>query len=93
MKLLHVGFHNIVAVEKIVAILYPETAAARRIRDDGKEKNTLIDCTMGRKVRSLIITDSPYCFLSAMRPEALLARLSDKNKDQDSQIDDDEDDD
>lgn len=78
MKFLHVGFHNVLAAEKIVAILYPETSSAKRIREKAREMNLLVDCTMGRKIRSIVLTDSDYSFLSAMRPEALLARLQEK---------------
>ncbi|AFM12893.1 DUF370 domain-containing protein [Turneriella parva] len=75
MKLLHVGFSNSVAIDKIVAIITPETAVAKRLRDQGRENNNLIDCTMGRKLRSMVLTDSEFIFLSAMRPEALTQRL------------------
>lgn len=75
MKLLHVGFSNSVAIDKIVAIISPETAVAKRLRDMGRENNNLIDCTMGRKLRSMVLTDSDFIFLSAMRPEALMQRM------------------
>jgi hypothetical protein len=75
MKLLHIGFSNSVAVDKIVAIISPETAVAKRLRDMGRENNNLIDCTMGRKLRSMVLTDSEFIFLSAMRPEALMQRM------------------
>lgn len=75
MKLLHVGFSNSIAIDKIVAIISPETAVAKRLRDLGRENNNLIDCTMGRKLRSMVLTDSDFIFLSAMRPEALTQRL------------------
>jgi regulator of extracellular matrix RemA (YlzA/DUF370 family) len=75
MKLLHVGFSNSVSIDKIVAIISPETAVAKRLRDMGRENNNLIDCTMGRKLRSMVLTDSDFIFLSAMRPEALMQRM------------------
>lgn len=75
MKLLHVGFSNSVSIDKIVAIISPETAMAKRLRDLGRENNNLIDCTMGRKMRSMVLTDSDYVFMSAMRPEALMQRM------------------
>ncbi|RME88192.1 MAG: DUF370 domain-containing protein [Candidatus Hydrogenedentota bacterium] len=84
MKLLHIGFSNVVSFDKVVAIIAPETAVAKRIREAAREKNTLVDCTMGRKLRSMILTDSDYTFLSSLRPEALLQRLhqdaEDENK-------------
>lgn len=75
MKLLHIGFSNVISLDKIVAIITPESAVARRIREAAREKNTLIDCTMGRKLRSMILTDSEYTFLSSLRSEALLQRV------------------
>ncbi|MCS6983720.1 MAG: DUF370 domain-containing protein [Leptospiraceae bacterium] len=75
MKFLHIGFSNSIAYDKVVAIISPETASAKRLRELSRQENHLIDCTMGRKVRSMILTSSPYIFLSAMRPEALLQRL------------------
>lgn len=75
MKLLHVGFSNSVSIDKVVAIISPETAVAKRLRDMGRENNNLIDCTMGRKLRSMVLTDSDFIFMSAMRPEALTQRM------------------
>jgi extracellular matrix regulatory protein A len=75
MKLLHVGFSNSIAIDKIVAIISPETAVAKRLRDQSRESNNLIDCTMGRKLRSMVLTDSDFVFMSAMRPEALTQRM------------------
>jgi len=75
MKLLHIGFSNVVSMDKVVAIISPDTVVAKRIRDEAKNKGALIDCTMGRKTRSMVLTDSPYTFLSAIRSEALLQRL------------------
>ena len=79
MKLLHVGFSNSVSIDKIVAIISPESAVAKRLRDQGRENNNLIDCTMGRKMRSMVLTDSDFIFMSAMRPEALMQRLERPN--------------
>jgi hypothetical protein len=75
MRLLHIGFSNVVSLDKIVAIISPESAMAKRIRETSREKNSLIDCTMGRKLRSMILTDSEFTFLSSLRTEALLQRV------------------
>ena len=80
MKLLHIGFSNVVSMQKVVAIISPETAAAKRIREESRENGTLIDCTVGRKLRSMILTDSRFTFLSSVRPEALLDRLGQSEK-------------
>ena len=78
MKVLHIGFSNIISTEKIVAIISPDTAVAKRLRDEARDENNLIDCTMGRKLRSMVLTESDYVFLSSIRPEALMDRLSDQ---------------
>lgn len=78
MKVLHIGFSNIISTEKIVAIISPDTAVAKRLRDEARDENDLIDCTMGRKLRSMVLTESNYVFLSSIRPEALMDRLSGK---------------
>ena len=75
MKLLHIGFSNVVSMDKVVAIISPETAMAKRIRENARSNQGLIDCTMGRKLRSMILTDSEYTFLSSLRTEALLQRV------------------
>ena len=79
MKLLHIGFSNVVSLDKVVAIISPESAVARRIREAARDKNALIDCTMGRKLRSMILTDSEFTFLSSLRTEALLQRVDQSN--------------
>ena len=78
MKVLHIGFSNIISTEKIVAIISPDTAVAKRLRDEARDENDLIDCTMGRKLRSMVLTESNYVFLSSIRPEALMDRLADQ---------------
>ncbi len=80
MKLLHIGFSNVVSLDKVVAIITPDTAIAKRIRESARDENTLIDCTMGRKLRSMVLTDSDFTFLSSVRPEALLQRLDSTDK-------------
>ena len=74
MNLLHIGFSNTVSLDKIVAIISPETSAAKKMRATARSQNSLIDCTMARKLRSMILTDSQYIFLSSIRPEALLQK-------------------
>ena len=78
MKLLHIGFSNVVSAAKVVAIINPETSAGKRIRELARDKGLLVDCTMGRKSRSMVLTDSSYTFLSCIRPEALLNRMEGK---------------
>ena len=86
MKLLHIGFSNVVSLDKIVAIISPDSAVAKRIREVAREKNSLIDCTMGRKLRSMILTDSEFTFLSSLRTEALLQRVDQSIENEKDQV-------
>ncbi|MEG1448716.1 MAG: DUF370 domain-containing protein [Oscillospiraceae bacterium] len=71
MKLLNIGFGNMVSRERIVAIISPESAPIKRIIADAREKSTLIDATYGRKTKSVIVTDCDKIILSALTPEKL----------------------
>ena len=71
MKLINIGFGNLVAGDKIVAVVSPDSAPIKRIVQDAKEQGILIDATYGRKTRSVIITDSDHVVLSAKNPESL----------------------
>jgi len=74
--LLNIGFGNAVVAERIVAVIAPSSASGKRIREEARESNMLIDTTHGRKTRSIIIMDSNHIVLSAMQPETLSNRLS-----------------
>ena len=74
--LLNIGFGNAVVAERIIAVITPSSASGKRIREDARETNMLIDATHGRKTRSIIIMDSNHIVLSAMQPETLSNRLS-----------------
>jgi regulator of extracellular matrix RemA (YlzA/DUF370 family) len=73
--LVNVGYGNMVMATKVVAILSPESAPMRRLRDDAKERNMLIDATQGRRTRSIIIADSDHVILSAVQVETLTQRF------------------
>ena len=74
MKLVNIGFGNVVAAGRIVAIVSPDSSPIKRIIEDAKEKATLIDATYGRRTRAVIITDSEHVILSAVQPETVAAR-------------------
>lgn len=78
--LLNIGFGNVMSIQRIVAILNPGSRAVRRIRDEAKETKKLIDATEGKKVRSLIITDSDHIVLSALQVETLAGRIAEAGK-------------
>ncbi len=78
-KLINVGFGNIVSANRIVAIVSPESAPIKRIIQESREKGMLVDATYGRRTRAVIITDSDHVILSAVQPETVAHRLNTKN--------------
>ena len=77
--LINIGFGNIVASNRIIAIVSPESAPIKRMIQDAREKGSLIDATYGRRTRGVIITDSEHIILSAIQPETVAHRLVDKD--------------
>ena len=73
--LLNIGFGNAVVAERVIAVITPSSASGKRIREEARESNMLIDATHGRKTRSILIMDSSHIVLSAMQPETLSNRL------------------
>ena len=76
MKLINIGFGNMVSAGRIIAIVSPESAPIKRIIADAREKGQLIDATYGRRTRAVIIADNGSLILSAIQPETVAARLS-----------------
>ena len=77
MKLINIGFGNMVSARKLVAIVSPESAPIKRIIQDARDRGSLIDATSGRRTRAVIITDSDHVILSAVQPETVANRLGD----------------
>ena len=78
MKLINIGFGNMVSASRLVAIVSPESAPIKRIMQDAKEQGTLIDATYGRRTRAVILTDSDHVILSALQPETEANRFNDR---------------
>ncbi len=76
---MNIGFGNIVAANRIVAIVSPESAPIKRIIQEAREKGILIDATYGRRTRAVIIVDSGHVVLSAVQPETVANRLTCKD--------------
>ncbi|RUM88292.1 MAG: DUF370 domain-containing protein [Thermodesulfatator sp.] len=74
-RLLNIGFGNSVVAERVVAIVNPNSAPMKRLREEAKESKRLIDATQGRRTRSIIITDSNHVILSAIQAETIAQRL------------------
>ncbi len=92
-KLLNVGFGNVVVASRIVAIVSPGSAPIKRLKEDAKERGMLIDATYGRKTRAIVVTDSNHVVLSAINPETAALRLLGKRAaetDSDEEIDHDD---
>ena len=74
-KLINIGFGNIVSANRVIAIVSPESAPIKRIITDARERGKLIDATYGRRTRAVIITDSGHVVLSAIQPETVANRF------------------
>lgn len=75
-RLINIGYGNIVAVNRVIALVTPESAPIRRIIQDAKEEGMLIDATCGRRTRGVLVTDSRHVILSAIQPETIAGRLN-----------------
>lgn len=78
-KLINIGFGNIVSANRIVAIVSPESAPIKRIIQEARDRGMLVDATYGRRTRAVVITDSDHVILSAVQPETVAHRLSAKD--------------
>lgn len=83
MKLINIGFGNMVSAGRLVAIVSPESAPIKRIIQDAKERGMLIDATYGRRTRAVIVTDSGHVVLSAIQPETIANRMNDREAGED----------
>lgn len=84
-KLINIGFGNIVSANRIVSIVSPESAPIKRIIQEARDRGMLIDATYGRRTRAVIITDSDHIILLAVQPETVAHRLVAKDNSQDDE--------
>lgn len=75
-KLLNIGFGSTVVADRIVAVVQPNSAPMKRLRDEAKDNKRLVDATHGRKTRAMIITDSNHVVLSAIQAETISLRYT-----------------
>lgn len=80
MKLINIGFGNLVAADRLVAVISPESAPIKRMVQESKDCSRCIDATYGRKTKSVIVTDSDHIILSSLHPETLLSRVNEDSK-------------
>jgi len=78
-KLINIGFGNIVNANRIISIVSPESAPIKRIIQEARDRSMLVDATYGRRTRAVIITDSDHVILSAVQPETVAQRLGAKD--------------
>lgn len=76
MKLINIGFGNMVNSSRLVAIVSPESAPIKRVMQEARERGVLIDATYGRRTRAVILTDSDHVILSAVQPETVANRFN-----------------
>ena len=79
-KLINIGFGNIVSANRIISIVSSESAPIKRLIQEAREKGLLIDATYGRRTRAVIITDSQHVILTPVQPETVANRFHDKGE-------------
>ena len=75
MQLINIGFGNVVAAHRIVAIISPDSSPIKRLVQDARDKGNLVDATYGRRTRAVVITDSGHVILSALQHETIVNRV------------------
>ncbi|MBE6535965.1 MAG: DUF370 domain-containing protein [Ruminococcaceae bacterium] len=83
MKFINIGFGNMVAAERIVTIVSPDSAPVKRLVQDAKDGGRVIDVSCGRRTRAVIITDSEHVILSAIQAETIANRVDDNDTEDD----------
>ena len=76
MKLINIGFGNLVSPQRLIAVVSPESAPIKRMVQEARDRGTLIDATYGRRTRAVLIMDNDHLVLSALQPETVANRLS-----------------
>ena len=82
MKLIAIGFGNLVSGERIVSVVSPESSPIKRMIQDVRENGSLIDASFGRSTKSVLIMDSGHVILSALPPETIAARFEEKKEEE-----------
>ncbi|HZG72881.1 MAG TPA: DUF370 domain-containing protein [Chondromyces sp.] len=79
-RLINIGFGNIVSANRIVSIVSPESAPIKRLVQEARDRGMLIDATYGRRTRAVIVADSGHVILSAVQPETVAQRIGNKEE-------------
>ncbi len=83
MRLVNIGFGNLISAERVISVVSPESAPIKRVVTEARERGFLIDATQGRKTKSVIFTDSEYVVLSYMTLEKITERFSETESEED----------
>ncbi|MBO5019612.1 MAG: DUF370 domain-containing protein [Clostridia bacterium] len=89
MKLVNIGFGNLVSADRMIAVVSPESAPIKRIISDAKERGTLIDATQGRRTKAVIVTDSDHIILTYLTAENLAHRIAEEESIDEEVVNDD----
>lgn len=76
MKLINIGFGNMVSAQRLIAVVSPESAPIKRMVQEARDRGTLIDATYGRRTRAVLVMDNDHLVLSALQPETVSNRLT-----------------
>ena len=79
LRLINIGFGNMIAADRIIAIVSPDSAPVKRIIQEARDRNRVIDATQGRRTRAVIQTDSDHVVLSAIQPETIAGRVGQRD--------------
>ena len=82
MKLINIGFGNLVSARRLVAVVSPDSAPIKRMAQEARERGILIDATYGRKTKAVLVMDNDHVVLSALTPEAIAGRLEGEEKEE-----------
>lgn len=86
MKLINIGFGSLVAVNRVLAVMDPDSAPIKRVMQEARERGMLVDASYGRKTKAVILMDTDHVILSALTPQMLLTRLENgENQQQEGQ--------
>ena len=79
-KLINIGFGNIVSANRVIAMVSPESAPIKRVMQEARDRGQLVDATYGRRTRAVIIMDSGHVILSAVQPYTMSHRFDEEDK-------------
>ena len=82
MKLVNIGFGNLINANRVIAMVSPESAPIKRIIQEARDKGTLIDASFGRKTKTVLVMDSGHVILSGIQPETVGARMTAEGEDE-----------